>query len=399
MPSSGPSGTVFAVTASPGTTGTTSAALRAVAEPDPPGRGGRGAGVALVRGAERHHQPVARLDRGDDAGQGDRDPRGGPVGRNGHPHGRDGAAEQCPGAVRGDLVDLAEQHRRVRRGLARHPGDREVDPRRAGHEQRGGDGGGAERGGLPGELRGERGDAAAGGAQRAAEPRQRGDRGGVAARRDQRDLRLALQRQRLRGHGRGTGEAGVGGCLDGAAGGRVTAGAHAARDGVAEARVRVALPGEPVVEPVPDRVPDALVHAAAVVPAAVPEHPHRAARRGDLPSGGVGLVQPEQRVRLALHDERRSGDPVRDRGGGGAAQELRGGGGEPSGGGGLGVGRTHGRGEAAAGERQTGIRCPRRDGRLARAPVAPARRRPRPHRPGRLPARDRRRRTPRPNRA
>ena len=109
------------------------------------------------------------------------------------------------------------------------------------------------------------------------------------------------------------------------------------------------MPGEPVVEPRADRVAHALVRRAAVVAARVPEHAHRAAGRGDLPGGGVGLVQPEQRVRLALDDQRRRGDPVRDRRGGGAAQELRGGGGEPTGGGGLGVGGADGGGEAAAG--------------------------------------------------
>ncbi len=360
---------------------------RAVAEPDPPGRRGGGAGVALVRGAERHHQPVARLDRRDDAGQRDRDPRGGPVGRDGHPARGDGAAEQRPGAVRGDLVDLAEQHRLVRRGLARHPGDREVDPRRAGHEQRGGDGGGAERGGLPGQLRGERGDAAADGAQRAAEPGQRGDRGGVAARAGPaRPAARPSSGSGCGGHGRGTGEAGVGGRLDGAAGGRVAARAHAARDRVAEARARVAALRRRASGRTSRRSRRGRAGPAPPPswPAAVPEHPHRAAGRGDLPGGGVGLVQPEQRVRLALHDERRSGDPVRDRGGGGAAQELRGGGGEPSGGGGLGVGRADGGVKRPQVSGRPGCRCaPAGPAAVRRARSRrPARRRPRPPRRG-----------------
>ena len=308
MPSSGPSGTVFAVTASPGTTGTTSA---------PPGpstpirqAAGMVVPVALVRGADRHHQPVAGLDRCDDARQRDRDPGGRAVGGDGHPHRRDGAAEQRPRAVRGDLVDLAEQHGLVRPRLlyilARHSGDREADPRCAGHEQRGVDGRGAEHGRLPGQLGGERGDPVAEVAQGAPEPRQGSDRGRAAARRDQRDLRAAVQRERLRGHRRSPGEPRVPRRLDGAARRRVAARTHAAGDRVAEARARVvAIAGEPVVEPLTDRVAHPLVRRAAVVAASVPEHPDGAAGRGDLPGVGVGLVEPEQGVRLPLDDQRR----------------------------------------------------------------------------------------------
>ncbi len=154
------------------------------------------------------------------------------------------------------------------------------------------------------------------------------------------------------------GEPRVGRRLDGAARRRVAARAHAAGDRVAEARARVvAVAGEPVVEPLADRVAHPLVRRAAVVAASVPEHPDGAAGRGDLPGGGVGLVEPEQGVRLALDDQRRRGDPVRDRGGGGAAQELGGGGGEPAGGGGLGVGGAEGGGEAAAGGRDAAAHC------------------------------------------
>ena len=172
MPSSGPSGTVFAVTASPGTTGTTPA--RAI-HPDPPS-GRDGGARALVRGADRHHPPVAGLDRCDDARQRDRDPGGRAVGGDGHPHRRDGAAEQRPRAVRGDLVDLAEQHGLVRPRLlyilARHSAT--VRPTRGAPATSSGavDGRGVRNGRLPGQLGGERGDPVAEVAQGAPEPRQ-----------------------------------------------------------------------------------------------------------------------------------------------------------------------------------------------------------------------------------
>ena len=188
-------------------------------------------------------------------------------------------------------------------------------------------------------------------AQRPAEPGQRGDRGGVAAGRHQRDLGIALQRERLGGDGRGPAEARVGRRLHRAAGGRVAARTHPAGDRVAEVRGRSGRPARRASGRTTCRS-----RRARAGPGAPPSWPPAYQSMRTVPPAAAicravasAWSRPNNVSASPWTTSVGRGDPVRDRRGGGAAQELRGGGGEPAGGGGLGVGGADGGGEAAAG--------------------------------------------------
>ena len=179
MPTAGPTGTVLAVTASPGTTGTASAGpASAIRQTAGSGSPAKPWSVVLTETTSRLPASIGATTPGSATvrravpSAGHRDPDRG-----------DGAAEQGPQPVRGELVELGEQHRLGRRGLARHPPDRDLDPGRAGDQQRSRQGSAAELRRLPRQLRGERREPGTEVAQRAADPGQRRDRGGVAARR------------------------------------------------------------------------------------------------------------------------------------------------------------------------------------------------------------------------
>ena len=174
---------------------------------------------------------------------------------------------------------------------------------------------GAELGRLAGQLRGQRRHPPGDAAQRAAEPRQRREGGRVAAGRVQDRLRIALQRRLRERDRRGARDARVGVGEHGATGGGARPGTDPALHGVAErGRLEPAAPCLRGAGRTSRRsVAGGGVGRAAVVAARVPDHRHRRAVRGDLPGVGVGLVQPEQRVRLTLDQQGRCGDPVGDR--------------------------------------------------------------------------------------
>ena len=155
------------------------------------------------------------------------------------------------------------------------------------------------------------------------------------------------------GDGGGAGDAGVGVGEHGAPGRGGGPGTDPALHGVAE-RALLAVrrgAGQVLVEPVADAGAGGGVGWPAVVAARVPDHRDGRAVRGDLAGVGVGLVQPEQGVGLALDEQRRRGDAVGHRGGGGAQQERGQRGRRAPGGGGLGVAGADVGAEPAAGGR------------------------------------------------
>jgi hypothetical protein len=135
-------------------------------------------------------------------------------------------------------------------------------------------------------------------------------------------------------------------------------GAQRALDVVAEPGARVAA-ADRAPQEVADLGAQLRPGLPAVVAAGVPDRPDLAARRGDLPRGGVGLVEPEERVAFALDQQRRHGDLARHRRGGDAAQQVDARLARLPGGAELGVGAADGGGEPAA-----------RVGRPALAPAA-----------------------------
>ena len=235
MPIAGTGGTVLAVRASPGTSGTVSAARHA----DPPDGRVDVAREALVGARDRHDEGVARLDRRDHPGQRDGD-RCRSVGGHRHPQRRDRAAQQRAGAVLGDLGRADEQHRLRGRGLAGHARHGELHPRRARDRQRRGDRGARELRGLAGDRARDGREPTGRRAERATEAGQRRDRGGVAARGREDDLRVAGQREVLPGR-RGAGEARVIRCDDRAPGRRVGPCPHPGLHGVGEREVGSAV--------------------------------------------------------------------------------------------------------------------------------------------------------------
>ena len=235
--------------------------------------------------------------------------------------GRDGAAGQRAGAALGHLGQRPVQHRpvvgnRCAAGVLdgrrnRDLGHRDGDPRGAGDhgqlvERGGGEPGGLARAGRrrTWTARSRPGRTGPAGVEIAAGDAPGGFTTNCGSPVSGMRTRLVLRPGR---------QAGVGRDLEGAAAGRSGV-ADRAVDGVPE-RVGRDRPGagQVVLEPLGDPGLGGGVRAAAVVAAVVPGHGDGGAVRGDRPGVGVGLVEPEQGVPFALHQQRRCGDVADDR--------------------------------------------------------------------------------------
>ncbi len=112
---------------------------------------------------------------------------------------------------------------------------------------------------------------------------------------------------------------------------------------------RRGLAAQVVVEPAEGRSPQPVgLGDPAVVPARVPDHLHRGSGSGDAARVGVSLRQREERIGLALDEQRRGVDPAEHPGRAGGPEQVEDAGGRPPGGGRLLVGRAQVGGEPPA---------------------------------------------------
>ena len=195
-------------------------------------------------------------------------------------------------------------------------------------EDRAGAGDGGQREARPGEA-GRRPEQRAGAGQA-------GDGGGLATGRGDHGLRAAGEGDPLLGE--------PAGAVDGVGGGLAALDRallqHRVGQRELELRAGVGAAAQVVVEPALrglDQVVGERGVTGGVVAAVDPAHPHGGAGRRERAGGGVGLVEGEERVLLALHEQRRRLDPVEHLARGAAAQQREHLGRRPAAGGRAGV--------------------------------------------------------------